>query len=293
MAQTSTTTPVKGDVKTTEQESSTQSVEATGTDTPDVAPPPASPKAPPKSRARPSRAAKPAAKAVTKPKSAAGGNGPSRPAAPSGAPGHGAKGPGAALKPLPDNLGDLRVKTRAFSHPGLQDALGRIGRPRKAGSRASFLDIRTPSGRLDEVFSRSLKKALTDYVAALNPDCDPPTPDAFAEEIRVWVLRKGLADELNAVARRASRRQTTEARQHILAAFHPALIHELLRQDEQRADPDDAAGFLEAELFELEKPDGALERVSVAMVEEVAERNRRLLTDAERDLLARDLRNAL
>ena len=285
MAQTSTTTPVKGDVKTTEQESSTQSVEATGTQTPDVAPP----QAPPKAKGRPPRAAKPA----TKPK-AAGGNGPSRPAAPSGAPGHGgAKGPGAALKPLPDNLSDLRLKTRAFSHPGLQDALGRIGRPRKAGSRASFLDIRTPGGSLDEVFSRSLSKALTDYVAALNPDCDPPTPQAFAEEIRVWVLRAGLADELNAVARRASRRQTTQARQHILAAFHPALIHELLRQDEQRADPDDAAGFLEAELFELEKPDGALERVSVAMVVEVAERTRRLLTDAERDLLARDLRNAL
>lgn len=287
MAQTSTTTPVKGDVKTTEQESSTQSVEATGTQTPDVAPP----QAPSKAKTRPPRAAKPAAK----PKGSAGGNGPSRPASPSGAPGHGgAKGPGAAaLKPLPDNLSDLRLKTRAFSHPGLQDALGRIGRPRKAGSRASFLDIRTPGGSLDEVFSRSLNKALTDYVAALNPDCDPPTPQAFAEEIRVWVLRAGLADELNAVARRASRRQTTQARQHILAAFHPALIHELLRQDEQRADPDDAAGFLEAELFELEKPDGALERVSVAMVEEVAERNRRLLTDAERDLLARDLRNAL
>ena len=289
MAQTSTTTPVKGDVKTTEQDSSTQSVEATGTQTPDAAPP----QAPPKAKGRPPRAAKPATKPAAKPK-AAGGNGPSRPAAPSGAPGHGgAKGPGAALKPLPDNLSDLRLKTRAFSHPGLQDALGRIGRPRKAGSRASFLDIRTPGGTLDEVFSRSLNKALTDYVAALNPDCDPPTPQAFAEEIRVWVLRAGLADELNAVARRASRRQTTQARQHILAAFHPALIHELLRQDEQRADPDDAAGFLEAELFELEKPDGALERVSVAMVEEVAERNRRLLTDAERDLLARDLRNAL
>lgn len=109
------------------------------------------------------------------------------------------------------------------------------------------------------------------------------------------MFSKGWADELNRVAQLASRRQSSEARQHILARFHPVLIHELLRTDnvDRRADPDDAQGFLEADLFELERDGGALDRVATTLAHLVAEQNRRLLTDGELGLAARELRRAL
>lgn len=195
-----------------------------------------------------------------------------------------------------DNRDGIAKAIGDFDHPRLKEAIGRLTRPDREGSNASFLDIRTPSGRLDKTFMKAVDTALEKTVKALVKDlkdCKVDTPKELAEDVRQWALRENLAHKLAAVAQRASRRQSSEARQHILAAFHPVLIHELLRaEDEFRASPDDPAGFLEAELFEMEKTGGALDSVAMALVEQVAVDNRRLLTDAERKLAARELRRA-
>ena len=195
---------------------------------------------------------------------------------------------------IEDNRENILKRSKAFENPHLAEAIGKLTVLRGEGSPASFLDIRTPSGKLDRIFDKAIDKALADYVEHL--PCDIDTPAELAEDVRRWVYEHKLADELNKVAQLASRRQSSEARQHILANFHAALIHDLLRSDDDggyKADPEDAPGFLEAELFEMEKDDGALDRVAGALVDIVASKNRRLLTENERLLAIREMRRAL
>lgn len=202
---------------------------------------------------------------------------------------------GTAVKgEIDDNRDKILTRSKAFENPGLAEAIGKLTRLHGEGSPASFLDIRVPSGRLDRIFTKAVDKALAEYVEKL--PCKIDTPEELAEDIRRWVYEKKLADELNKVAQLASRRQSSEARQHILAKFHSALIHDLLRtndDDGYKADPEDAPGFLEAELFEMEKDKGALDRVAGALVDIVASENRRLLTQNERLLAIREMRRAL
>ena len=202
-------------------------------------------------------------------------------------------GGGAAVM-VDDKSEGLSEQSKAFENPGLAEAISKLTLLRGEGSPASFLDIRTPSGKLDRFFTKAVDKALGDYVKNLS--CKMDTPDELAEDIRKWVYKEKLADELNKVAQLASRRQSSEARQHILAKFHAALIHDLLRSakdGQYRADPEDASGFLEAELFEMEKDDGALDRVAEALVDIVASENSRELDDDERLLAISEMRRAL
>ena len=195
---------------------------------------------------------------------------------------------------IDDNREKILNRTKAFENPHLAEAIGKLSRLRGEGSPASFLDIRTPSGKLDRIFTKAVETALGNYIEML--PCDMDTPAELEESIRRWVYENRLADELNRVAQLASRRQSSEARQHILARFHAALIHDLLRSDDDdgyKADPEDAPGFLEAELFEMEKDGGPLDLVAAALVDIVATENRRLLTENERLLAIREMRRAL
>lgn len=145
---------------------------------------------------------------------------------------------------------------------------------------AGLLKVTTRITTLDPIAEQALAKVRKKF---------PYT----ATNVRKIIANKGITTELDRVLKRINSLRMSENKRLVLAAVYPALLVELLDDEDLTAEEvKDEKGFCDAILFELERKNGPLDVFSQELVKAVGTKNRINITEDNVmcDLIAHQVR---
>lgn len=157
---------------------------------------------------------------------------------------------------------------------------------RRRGEFGDLLAISRPRSRLDPIAGAALK--------TLAPQ------ESAEKEVRAFIVRYGIASEVQKITGRLNSRRMTEGRRWVLATTYISLLGKLTKNECQGKDREevetlfkDDLGVAEKIMLDLEADDGPVHRFAEEIVRSVMEKNR--ITDSEtvHKLASQQVRSAI
>jgi hypothetical protein len=166
---------------------------------------------------------------------------------------------------------DIRKGTKLtapkrLDYGDLKEVWGKMLDTQRPDAEAELLRISSRLTKLDPLAELALAKVKKKFTYS-------------AASIRRLIVSKGIATELDRVQKRLNGLRLSDNKRLVLSAVYPALLANLLDDDNVDEEIKDEKGFADAVLFELERKNGPLDTFAQELVKLVATKNRINLAD--------------
>lgn len=218
---------------------------------------------------------------------------------------------GIQIEDLPD-FNRSKLPKLDFDDPKIKTRWKKIIDRQREGLETDVLQILKPRAKLDQIAKEVLDGLLARLISLdaqrkEGGDDSSATPAKLENEVRAFIVGRGIASEVKKVTQRLNARRMTDARRWVLSETYVWLLNNLFQDESAKQDESvkrdknakidtlvqDDLGVAEKIMLDLEADKGPLDTFAHLLVKVVMERNRIGESKTLRRLVAQQVRSAI